>query len=38
MKCKLTNKSIKNNYLNELLKERGVEDIESFLNPTEDMI
>lgn len=38
MKCKLINKSITNNYLNELLKERGVEDIESFLNPTEDMI
>ena len=34
MKCKLVNKPIYDNYLEELLKERGVENIEHFLRPT----
>lgn len=33
MKYKLVNKDIKGNYLEELLRERGVTDIEQFLNP-----
>lgn len=38
MKCQLVNKPINSNYLEELLRERGVEDLESFLNPTNDLI
>lgn len=33
MKCHLTGADIRDNYLEELLKQRGVEDIESFLHP-----
>ena len=36
MKCKLVNKPIYKNYLEELLKERGVENVEHFLQPTEE--
>lgn len=38
MKCKLVNKPIYNNYLEELLKERGVEDIDAFLHPTKELL
>jgi hypothetical protein len=38
MKCQLINKPIDSNYLEELLKERGVEDLQAFLSPTEDLI
>ena len=38
MKCRLVNKTIKNNYVVELLKERGLstEEIKYFLNPEDD--
>ena len=36
MKCQLVNTNIKTNYGENLLKERGIEDIELFLNPTEE--
>lgn len=35
MKYRLVNKEIKQNYIEELLHERGVDDVETFLNPTE---
>ena len=35
MKIKLVANEIKDNYIVNLLKERGIEDIEGFLNPTE---
>ena len=38
MKCQLINKPINSNYLEELLKERGVENLQAFLSPTEDLI
>ena len=38
MKCQLVNKPINSNYIEELHRERGVEDLESFLNPTNDLI
>ena len=38
MKCQLVNKAINSYYLNELLKEIGVTDIDSFLNPTDELI
>lgn len=38
MKYRLVNKEITKNYLYELLKERGVEDINAFLNPTDEYI
>ena len=38
MKCQLVNKAINSDYLNELLKEIGVTDIDSFLNPTDELI
>lgn len=38
MKCQLVNKPINSNYLEELLRERGVKDLQDFLNPTEDLI
>ena len=36
MKIRLVNKEIKDNFIPELLKERGIEDVERFLNPTEN--
>ncbi len=36
MKIKLINEPILNNYAEELLHARGIEDIDSFLNPTEE--
>ena len=38
MKYRLVNKEIRKNYVEELLRERGVEDVEEFLNPTEDSL
>lgn len=38
MKYRLVNKEIKKNYVEELLRERGVEDVEGFLNPTENSL
>lgn len=38
MKCKLVNKPIYDNYLEELLRERGVTDIEAFLHPTKELL
>lgn len=38
MKIKLQNKPIKSNYVYELLKERGIENVEKFLNPTIDCV
>lgn len=38
MKCQLVNKVIKNNYSKELLKERGVENVELFLAPTQECL
>ena len=35
MKVKLINKEITSNFISELLKERGINDVEHFLNPTE---
>ena len=35
MKVKLINKEITSNFIPELLKERGINDVEHFLNPTE---
>ena len=35
MKVKLINKEITSNFIPELLKERGINDVELFLNPTE---
>lgn len=34
MKCRLVNSKIENYYVKNLLKERGVENVEDFLNPT----
>lgn len=36
MKTTLVNKVIKSDYVNQLLQERGVQDVDSFLNPTLD--
>lgn len=36
MKVKLINEPIKNEYVYTLLKDRGVENVENFLNPTEE--
>lgn len=38
MKVKLANKEIRNNFVPELLKERGVENIENFLNPPDSAL
>ena len=38
MKYRLVNEDFKNNYGENLLKARGVEDVEKFLNPTEDCL
>ena len=38
MKVKLVNEEIKNDYLRGLLRARGVEDIEEFLNPSESCL
>lgn len=38
MKYNLINKEIKENYVNELLKERGVEDLDKFFNPSMEYI
>lgn len=38
MKCQLINKPIDKDYLNNLLLEKGVEDLEAFLKPTDDLI
>lgn len=38
MKVKQVNRDITDNFLEELLKERGVEDVHRFLNPTKDDI
>lgn len=38
MRCQLANKIIKNNYGEELLKERGVKDVSLFLRPTADCL
>lgn len=38
MKCKLINSEIKSNYGTELLKERGVSNVQDFLNPSECLI
>lgn len=38
MKCQLVNKPINSNYLEELLKERGVKDLDLFLNPNDELI
>ena len=38
MKYKLVNKDIKKDYVYELLKSRGVENIQNFLNPSEDSL
>ena len=35
MKYKLVNKDIKNNYIRELLSERGITDVESIIKPTQ---
>ncbi len=35
MQCRLANKEIKENYIIELLKERGIQDIENYLYPKE---
>ena len=35
MKVKLINKEITSNFIPELLKERGINDVKHFLNPTE---
>lgn len=35
MKCQLVNKEIKENFLEELLHERGIQNVEEYLNPTE---
>lgn len=35
MKVKLINKEITSNFIPELLKERDINDVEHFLNPTE---
>jgi single-stranded-DNA-specific exonuclease len=34
MQCRLVNKNFRNNYLDNLLKARGIEDLEEFYNPT----
>lgn len=36
MKYKLVNKEIRSNYAKELFQERGIEDIQSFLHPTDE--
>lgn len=33
MKVKLINKEITSNFIPELLKERGIEDVEKYINP-----
>lgn len=38
MKYRLVNKEINQNYGEELLKERGIEDVKLFLNPTKECI
>lgn len=38
MKIRLQNEPIKSNYARELLKARGVEDVDKFLNPTIDCV
>lgn len=38
MKVKQINEDITHNYLEELLKSRGVEDVHRFLNPTKEDI
>ena len=38
MKYKLVNKDIKKDYVYELLKSRGVENIQKFLNPSEESL
>ena len=35
MKCQLVNPNFKQDYLINILKYRGVEDVEAFLNPSE---
>ena len=35
MKCRLINSNIKSDYTKNLLKEKGVEDFEDFINPSE---
>ena len=34
MKCQLVNPNFKQDYLINILKHRGVEDVEAFLNPS----
>lgn len=38
MKYSLVNKEIRSNYIDELLKDRGIKDISSFLNPTAEAL
>ena len=38
MKYKLVNKEIKNNYIENLLNDYGIENVQKFLNPTQDSL
>lgn len=38
MKCRLVNENFQSNYTENLLKARGVENIEEFLFPTKDSL
>lgn len=38
MKCRLVNKEINQDYTRELLRERGVENVELYLNPTKECL
>lgn len=38
MKCRLVNKEINQDYTRELLKERGIKDVELYLNPTKECL
>lgn len=38
MKCKLVNKNITSNYTYELLKERGIDNVSLYLNPTSECL
>ena len=38
MKCRLVNSPIKKDFARNLLKERGVEDIEKFMHPTKELL
>lgn len=38
MNCKLVNPNFKSDYVRNLLKARGVQDVDLYLNPTPDCI